>query len=223
MQKFHIGGITPFTSIDFPEKLSCVFYFQGCVFRCPYCHNAEFQEKKEAKYSFSEVADFLKERVGLLDAVVFSGGEPLLFVNELSELASFAKKKGFLVGLHTTGYSPEKLRKLIDEKLVDWVGIDLKSHKDFYPEASGVKKNFFPETIESIKLLKEQNVDFEVRTTVYKDIADKNSIENILSVYEKLGVNPVFQVYSENGKRDTEILAFLNNFLKQSPSSFKIR
>ena len=224
MLTLSIGGITPFSTIDYPDKLSAVFYFQGCLFRCPYCHNGEFQEIKKPQFPFSEFASFIKERKGFLDAVVFSGGEPLMFPEELEKLSEFARDNGYFVGLHTTGFAPEKLEYLLKNNLLDWVGIDLKSHRELYPVASGVEKNFFPETEKSIELLKKYSVDFEVRTTVYEAIADEENLNKLFEEYEKLGIeSPVIQIFSEKGIVDGKIKEAVESFIEKNGFSAVIR
>ncbi len=224
MLKLSIGGITPFSTIDYPNRLSAVFFFQGCPFRCPYCHNSEFQEVKRGDYPFEEFASFLEERNGFLDAVVFSGGEPLLFPKEVETMSRFAKEQGYLTGLHTTGYNPENLKRLLEENLIDWVGIDLKSHREFYPEASGVEKNFFPQVVQSMELLKKHKIDFEVRTTVYEKIANEESLKKLFNEYKILEIEqPVIQIFSEKGFVDFKIREVVKNFMKKNSISAIIR
>lgn len=120
-----IGGITPFTSIDFPGRLSAVLFVQGCPWRCTYCHNPHLQSRGEpTDKSWAEVMSWLKRRQGLLDAVVFSGGEPTVdpmlgpAMGQVGQLA-------YEVGLHTAGTHPGRLRSVLP--LTDWVGIDVKA------------------------------------------------------------------------------------------------
>ncbi len=224
MKKLHIGGVTPFSTIDYPDNLSAVFFFQGCVFRCPYCHNSEFQEIKEPSYLLKEFVDFIGDRKGFLDAIVFSGGEPLLFLDELKLLCEISKENGFKTGLHTTGYSPERLSVLVEKRLINWAGIDLKADMDNYPFACGVEKNFFNETVKSIEILKQSGIDFEVRTTVFKEIAKVDLLKRVLETYNKLNIEtPIFQVYSEQGKPDKEIEIFLEKFKSENNLNFVIR
>ena len=224
MDKLNIGGITPFSTIDYPDNLSAVFFFQGCVFKCPYCHNSEFQEIKEPSYTLKEFEVFIKERKGFLDAIVFSGGEPLLFLDELELLCKLSKESGFKTGLHTTGYSPERLKKLLDKGLIDWVGIDLKADMENYPFACGVEKNFFNGAVKSIETLKQSGIDFEVRTTVFKEFAEVDLLKKVLEIYNELKIEtPVFQVYSEQGKPDKDIEIFLEKFKSENNLNFIVR
>lgn len=214
MEFFNIGGVTPFTTIDFPECLSAVFYFKGCVFNCPYCHNREFIERGEPGYPFESFKAFIDERKDFLDAIVFSGGEPLLFIDELEFLADYVKRCGLKVGIHTTGYSPEKLKKIIDKGLIDWAGIDLKADRKNYPFASGTKRNYFEKTAESIEILKNRGVDFEVRTTIFEGLADFEKLAMLIDEYRNLKIaNPVFQIYSQNGVPERGIKKCVEDFL----------
>ncbi len=217
MEFFNIGGVTPFSTIDYPECLSAVFYFKGCVFKCPYCHNREFVERGRPEYPFESFKEFVEERKEFLDAIVFSGGEPLLFIDELEFLADYVKRCGLKVAIHTTGYSPDRLKILVDKNLIDWAGIDLKADRKNYPFASGTKKNYFEKTAESIEILKDSGIEFEVRTTVFKELANFEKLELLFKEYRALEIkNPVLQVYSENGVVDKGIKSFVFQFLEKT-------
>ena len=119
-----VGGITPLTSIDFPGRLAAVLYGQGCPWRCGYCHNPELLDATTpAAVPWPEVLAFLKSRQGLLDGVVFSGGEPTLQAALPAALAE-VRALGFQTALHTGGMYPERLHALLP--LLDWVGLDIK-------------------------------------------------------------------------------------------------
>jgi pyruvate formate lyase activating enzyme len=120
-----IGGVTPLSASDYPDKLAAVLYCQGCAWRCTYCHNTHLLEKRSAReIPWADILVFLKKRQGLLDAVVFSGGEPTLQPS-LGQAIRDVKALGYLVGLHTAGIVPERLREVLE--LVDWVSMDLKA------------------------------------------------------------------------------------------------
>ena len=119
-----IGGITPLTTIDFPGRLAAVLYGQGCPWRCGYCHNPELLDATTpATVPWPEVLAFLQTRQGLLDGVVFSGGEPTLQAALPAALAQ-VRALGFQTALHTGGMYPERLQALLP--LLDWVGLDIK-------------------------------------------------------------------------------------------------
>jgi pyruvate formate lyase activating enzyme len=123
-----VGGLTPLSASDFPGKLAAVVFCQGCAWRCGYCHNPHLIPGKGAsRWPWPRVLSFLEKRQGLLDAVVFSGGEPTI-QPALAQAMAEVKALGYLVGLHTAGIVPKRLREVLP--LVDWVSMDVKS--DFH-------------------------------------------------------------------------------------------
>ncbi|NOY23134.1 MAG: anaerobic ribonucleoside-triphosphate reductase activating protein [Acidobacteria bacterium] len=210
-----IGGVTPFSTLDCPGSISCVFYFQGCPFRCPYCHNAEFQDVNPALYKVSDFVEFLWPRKGFLEAVVFSGGEPLLFPQALRKLTKLAMDEGFEVALHTSGFAPEVLKKYVDDFPVKWVGIDLKASLKDYPLATGTEKNFFGEAAKSIHILEESRISYEVRTTIFPALLENGRLEALIKSAQNLGVGrTVWQVYCRDGKPDPEVKRRVIEFVR---------
>ena len=119
-----VAGMTPLTTIDFPGRLAAVLFLQGCPWRCSYCHNPELLPARGAGgLDWDAVQDFLGRRRGLLDGVVFSGGEPTSQAR-LPDAIARVKAIGFQVGLHTGGMYPARLQRLLP--LLDWVGLDIK-------------------------------------------------------------------------------------------------
>ena len=124
-RSLQVGGLTPFTSIDYPGQLAAVVFVQGCPWRCGYCHNPHLQPRGQpAGPRWGEVLAFLRQRAGLLDAVVFSGGEPTLDP-ALPQAIAEVRALGFKVGLHSAGIYPQRLQAVLP--LVDWVGLDIKA------------------------------------------------------------------------------------------------
>jgi len=124
-RELEVGGLTPFTSIDYPGQLSAVVFVQGCPWRCGYCHNPHLQPRGQGSGPrWGEVLAFLHRRAGLLDAVVFSGGEPTLDP-ALPRAMAEVRALGFKVGMHSAGIYPERLLAVLP--LVDWVGLDIKA------------------------------------------------------------------------------------------------
>jgi anaerobic ribonucleoside-triphosphate reductase activating protein len=120
-----VGGLTPFTNIDYPGKLAAVVFVQGCPLRCPYCHNPHLQPRQApAAHAWPDLRDWLRTRRGLLDAVVFSGGEPTMDPC-LWQAMEEVRHLGFAVGLHTAGTYPRRLQQVLP--LVDWIGLDVKA------------------------------------------------------------------------------------------------
>jgi pyruvate formate lyase activating enzyme len=120
-----IGGLTPLSASDYPHRLAAVVFCQGCAWRCHYCHNPHLLPRHgTSELPWPDVVSFLQKRQGLLDAVVFSGGEPTLQA-ALPAAMREVKAMGYLVGLHTAGIAPRRLAQVLP--LVDWVGMDLKA------------------------------------------------------------------------------------------------
>jgi pyruvate formate lyase activating enzyme len=131
-----VGGLTPLSASDYPDRLAAVIFCQGCAWRCTYCHNPHllgFSGKSLLRWQ--EVLAFLEKRRGLLDAVVFSGGEPTL-QRSLPEAMREVKALGYLIGLHTAGIVPRMLARVLP--LVDWVGMDLKADWDVHASVTQV-------------------------------------------------------------------------------------
>lgn len=177
----NIGGILHFSLLDYPDKMSAVLFTQGCPLRCVYCHNPEFQDPSiKNDIIFNNVIEFLNARVGLLEAVVFSGGEPLL-QKRLYEAIQKVKSMGFLVGLHTSGIIYDNFIKVLP--LLDWVGFDIKQVFNKYYEITQIK-NSQVQIIKSFNALINSNIDYEIRTTVdtrYINYEDMVSIAKYLN------------------------------------------
>lgn len=174
-----IGGLHKVSLINYPGRISAVVFTQGCVFRCPYCHNPELVNPKLFTKTIpeDEVLNFLEKRKGKLDAVVITGGEPTI-QKDLPEFIKKIKAMGFLVKLDTNGVNPEMLAGLLDEKLLDYVAMDVKAPLEKYEKI--VKAKAVLADIErSIKLIMSSAVDYEFRTTVVKDFLSKKDILKI--------------------------------------------
>jgi len=132
-----VGGLTRLSAADYPGKLAAVVYCQGCAWRCGYCHNPELRPARGAhEIEWTEVLAFLGRRRGLLDAVVFSGGEPTQ-QRGLAAAMREVKAMGFLVGLHTAGIVPRRLAEVLP--LADWVAIDAKALFADHERVTGVR------------------------------------------------------------------------------------
>ncbi|MBK1642169.1 anaerobic ribonucleoside-triphosphate reductase activating protein [Chromatium okenii] len=158
-----IGGLTRLTTIDYPGELAAVIFCQGCAWRCRYCHNpALLDPDAVTAWSWATILAFLKQRQNLLDAVVFSGGEPTT-QHALAAAMTEVRELGFKVGLHTNGAYPDRLRQLLP--LLDWVGLDIKALPLDYPAITGVVGSGTP-AWDSLALLLEAEIAVEVRTTI---------------------------------------------------------
>ena len=175
-----ILGFQKMTLLDFPGKVACTIFTGGCNFRCPFCHNARLVTEidKSSAIDSGEILDFLKTRTKLLDGVCITGGEPLL-QPDIKEFISEIKKIGYPVKLDTNGFFPEKLKELVEEKLVDYVAMDVKNSEEKYGETIGLKDFDLSNVNESIDFLLQGKVDFEFRTTIIKEYHDVSDVEAI--------------------------------------------
>jgi len=155
-----IGGLVPYSSVDWPGTLACVVFISGCPWRCSYCHNPHLQ-LRNGHYDWKAVLEFLAGRQGLLDAVVFSGGEPLS-EPRLPQMVRAIRALGFRVALHTAGIYPSRLRDLLP--LLDWVGFDVKSDAAGHDALTG-RPNTYAAAQACLQALLASGVGFECRTT----------------------------------------------------------
>ena len=154
-----VGGLTRLSAADYPGgKLAAVLFCQGCAWRCGYCHNAHLMSfKARSLIPWKEILQFLQRRRGLLDAVVFSGGEPTLQPSLKSAVAE-VKSLGYLVGLHTAGIVPRRLAEVLP--LLDWVGMDVKAPWEEHSRVTGVRGSA-RRARESMALIRESGVACE--------------------------------------------------------------
>ena len=180
-----IGGFTPMTTVDYPGELSAVVFCQGCPWRCRYCHNGHLLPPRgKDEIPWSRMRAFLEGRRGLLDALVFSGGEPTLQA-ALPAAAREIRSMGFKVGLHTAGPYPHRLRRLLP--YLDWVGLDIKALPADYPKITGVPGSGKP-AWESLELLLDAGVALQVRTTVLPGWGIEDHIRPLGDRLRALGV-----------------------------------
>ena len=174
-----ICGLQKMTLLDFPGKIACTVFLGGCNFRCPFCHNSElFMGKPEKLMEDEEFFAFLKSRKGLLDGVCVSGGEPTLYKN-LPDFLARIKEMGFLVKLDTNGYRPQVLKALAEEKLVDFVAMDVKNSPAMYARTVGLENMDLSAIEESLRFLIDGGVDYELRTTLVRPFHDAASIQDM--------------------------------------------
>jgi len=179
-----VGGITPLTTIDYPGELSAVIFLQGCSWRCGYCQNHDLIPRENcSNMPWSNVITLLEKRKGLLDAVVFSGGEPTLQSGLLPAIKQ-VQSMGFKIGLHTAGIYPDRLRKVLP--FIDWVGFDIKSAIADYEKITGVK-NSGKRAWQSARLLLGSGVNHEFRTTVHPDILNNQQLQNLSKELVEIG------------------------------------
>ncbi|MCR5717265.1 MAG: anaerobic ribonucleoside-triphosphate reductase activating protein [Lachnospiraceae bacterium] len=174
-----IHGLMKMTLLDYPGLVACTVFLGGCDMRCPYCHNWELLDMNApAIMDDEELLAFLNTRKGLLDAVVFTGGEALLR-NDLAEVIRKVRKLGFKIKLDTNGNHPDKLKNIVEEGLIDYVAMDVKNSPDRYGMTIGLPEFSTVRIGESIEYLLHGPVEYEFRTTVVKQFHDEESFRQI--------------------------------------------
>lgn len=174
-----IHGLQKMTLLDYPGKVACTVFFGGCDLRCPFCHNSDLLDMNApAVMDEAELLRFLEGRRGLLEGVCFTGGEPLMRP-ELPDLCREIKKLGYPIKLDTNGFRPDALKDLIDNKLIDYVAMDIKNSPARYAATSGREQLNLEPLYKSIALLKEEKADYEFRTTVVAELHEKESFQEI--------------------------------------------
>jgi len=172
-----IGGFQKTSLLDYPDRISAIVWTVGCNFKCPFCYNKNLVDGNVELIPEDEILSFLKKRKGMLEALSISGGEPFL-QKDIADFTAKVKKIGYLVKIDTNGMFPEKLKELIDNKLVDYIAMDVKAPKNKYNTLAGVKADI--SNIEkSIDIIKKSAPDYEFKTTFVPDLLKKEDIIKI--------------------------------------------
>ena len=212
-----IGGLQKFSLLDFPGYLAAIIFTQGCNFRCQFCYNPmlvwpineadklqnkKFSEEKEKGYpliSEDSLFSFLRARLGKLDAIVITGGEPTLHP-DLPQFIAKIRKLSFKIKLDTNGTNPKMLGKLIKDKMLDYIAMDIKASPVKYKETTQVKPNL-NNIRKSLKLIVESGLPYEFRTTVVPGLLSEGDIDSIGRMIE--GAD---KWYLQKFKNDTPLL-----------------
>ena len=174
----HIGGFQKMTMLDYPGKIACTVFTHACNLRCPFCHNAPLVTGEYTPVSEDEILSYLQKRKGILDGICITGGEPLL-QKDIRSFIERVRALGLAVKLDTNGTFPEKLRELIDAKFVDYVAMDVKNSPERYAETTGLPTLDLSPIEESVRILKENRVPYEFRTTVVRELHSERDMQAI--------------------------------------------
>ena len=201
-----VGGLVAFTATDYPGKLAAVVFVQGCPWRCGYCHNPHLQVRSAATpIEWGQVMRLLRRRTGLIDAVVFSGGEPTMdpaLIDAMREVRAL----GFLVGLHTAGMYTRRLLEVLP--LVDWVGFDVKATPEGYDSVTRIAGSA-PPALASARAVLASGVACEFRTTVHPALHTAGDVLRLAQSLSALGVRDyVLQRFRQTGCADAQLNAF---------------
>ena len=198
-----VGGLTPLSTTDWPGMLAAVVFCQGCPWRCGYCHNPDLiPPRGENEIPWEEVMAFLRRRQGLLDGVVFSGGEPTLQAG-LADAMREVRALGFKVGLHTGGMIPQRLAAVLP--LVDWVGMDVKAPFADYPRITGAAGSGVCAQA-GLRHVLASGVEHEIRTTVHPALLTDADLGHVARDLAARGVRRyVIQAFRSQGCGDESL------------------
>ncbi len=172
----NIAGLQKLTLLDFPGHTAATVFTPGCNLRCPFCHNVDLVVGNSFPLtSLDDFWAFLDKRHGLLDGVCITGGEPLL-QPDLATFCAQIREREFKVKLDTNGSFPTRLRKLIQAQVIDYVALDVKNAPDRYAETVGVPSCDVSAVRESIEVLLEGKIGYEMRTTVVRELHDEEGL-----------------------------------------------
>lgn len=183
-------NITPFTLLDYPQKIACILWFAGCNMRCRYCYNPDIVLGK-GNISYSEALAFLNSRKHLLDGVVLSGGECTLHKG-IIPLIEQIRSMGLLIKIDTNGSNPPLLHKLLKNRLVDYIALDFKALENRFYDIT--KSNLFSGFESSLTLLINADIEFEVRTTVHTNLLTRRDLTKMIAFLEKKGYRGTYYI-----------------------------
>jgi pyruvate formate lyase activating enzyme len=207
-----IGGLQKTSLLEYPDTICAIIWTIGCNFNCPFCYNPQLVTEKTKLISEEEIFSFLKTRKGKLEGVSISGGEPLL----QKDLKNFLKKirtMGYLIKIDTNGAFPKKLDQLLDQKLVDYVAMDIKSPSQKYHKITGTTINI-EDINTSIKLIKKSAPDYEFRTTFVPTFLTKKDIIQI-ATWLKGAKRFYLQQYKHNTPHLSESMVEVKPYTKK--------
>lgn len=185
-----VYDFTKFTTTDYIGEISCIIWHISCNLKCSYCYNDNIVFAKQGLYSHNDILKFLSNRIGLLTAVVLSGGEATL--HNLVPFCKEVKKLGFKIKLDTNGLNLAQVKELIENQLLDFISIDFKAPKSKFETIT--TKNGFDKMLKTIKYLLDINFAFELRTTVNTLLIDENDVNEIINTIYDLGYKNTFYI-----------------------------
>ncbi len=199
-----VAGLVRFSTVDYPDKLAAVVFLRGCPWRCGYCHNPHLQSARSESCDlrWQQVLEFLGQRSGLLDAVVFSGGEPLA-EPRLPAMVRSVRELGLLVGLHTGGAWPRRLARLAP--LLDWIGLDIKAVPADYPAVTRIEGSGAAAWA-SLRVVLDSGRAYECRTTVHPALHSSAKLIELARRLRQCGVRDyAVQGFRAQGCADSEL------------------
>ncbi|NLK63359.1 MAG: anaerobic ribonucleoside-triphosphate reductase activating protein [Fusobacteria bacterium] len=213
------AGIVKSSTVDYPKKIVSTIFTLGCNFSCDYCQNADLIQIEEEKFILSdkEIIEFLKKRKNILDGVCITGGEPSIWGDKLIEFLKQIKNEigeHFLIKVDTNGANPEFVKKII--KIVDFIAIDFKSLE--YEKFSKVKKDVI---LDSIELLKNSNIDYEIRITMYPLYVQEGDFSKYIEILKGVKKIAIQQFQNKIVYVDKHINPYENEIIEKFYKLFK--
>ena len=172
--RLRVAALTPFTSVDFPGHLAAVVHMQGCPLACPYCHSPHLQPASAGTVLPSDIASFLEARRGLLNGIVFTGGEPCAQTGLADALAT-CRSQGYATALHSSGVYPSALARLLP--MLDWVGLDWKAPPvETATAAATGRTGLGPHFTRALRVVLDAGINHEIRTTWHPTILPEDAV-----------------------------------------------
>ena len=226
-------GLVKFTLVDYPGKIGCIVFSGGCNLRCPFCHNPclVFDPASQPRVTEKEFFHFLERRKGLLEGVVFSGGEPLLHP-DAPEVVAKVREMGYAAKIDTNGTLPERVKALLEKSGADAFGIDCKAPAGRYAAlTSSADPEVAKKVYASIRLAQESGAELDIRTTVHRALLDEKALETMFDEIRAAGVtmwtlqqyNPVEVIDDELSKKETYTDAELVRIARRFGPAVRVR
>ncbi len=179
-----------FSMVDFPGKIACVVFCAHCNFRCAFCHNPHLvlDPDSQPRIRMPQILHFMQSRVGKLEGIVISGGEPTLDPG-LPDFARQMKELGFAVKLDTNGSHPEILESLYGEGCLQALGIDYKAPSGKYEDTANSGLSDIADRVKSsLAFALKNKIQLDVRTTVHKNLLSFGDLQLMRSELDAIGV-----------------------------------
>ena len=190
----NICGYQKTTLLDYPGHVAATIFTGGCNFRCPFCHNSDLVVNSTMSPCISqeEIFSFLKKRKNVLSGICITGGEPTLQTN-LSEFIKKVRSLGYKIILDTNGYRPDVISSLLEDNLLDYIAMDIKAGLSNYAKVSGIPNLDTSKIKESISIIENSGIDYEFRTTVVKELHNR---QDFLEISEMLSSSSSYFIQS---------------------------
>lgn len=219
----NISGFNKLTLVDYPKKLACIVFTQGCNYNCTFCQNSGLiQCNKDSIIDHEEIFSYLQKRKNVIEGIVISGGEPTI-QPKLKDFIIRVKELGLSVKLDTNGSNPDIIKELIDEKLIDYIAMDVKNIFDEYLGIVNLKQINVDKVKRSIELIKNSGVDHEFRTTIMKNYHD---VDKITQICEYLGKDEKYYLQNFEDSEmvlDKSLISFSTDALRNIEQILKAK